>query len=836
MRGATGGPGGAPEPSEAQLDALLDALSRDEKVSLLSGEDTWRVPGVPRLGIPRIVTSDGPAGVRGRSFNSGASPSFPCATSLGASWDPDLVAELGDALGREARHLGVDVLLAPTVNLHRHPLAGRNFECFSEDPVLTAALACAYIGGVQASRVACCIKHLACNDSEFERHTISSEVDEATLREMYLLPFEAAVAAGVWSIMAAYNKLNGTYASEHRWLLDGVLRDGWGFDGVVISDWFATHTTAEALEAGLDLEMPGPSLLRGRALSEALASRELDEATLDRSVRRMLRLAARTAGLDGAPRPARERLETPVLKRLLRRAGAAGMVLLRNDGTLPLSTEKATSVALIGPGADHGTFQGGGSAQVNPPEVLGILPALRDALGPSVEVGFARGCVLPEWPEPLAAPLATTPEGDPGVLVEYLPRDDPDRAPLDSEVARQLRLVYINRVTPGLGNDDVLVRVRARLGPRESGTHQLRVIGSGAVRLSIDRAAVFEGRWSLRGSATFSGLQEAATVPVELEAGALHELELEFEPDVAKGVVRLELTVTPPDPPELMDSAVDLARSSDVAVVVVGSPAGWETEGRDRSTMHLPGRQDELVARVAAANPKTVVVLNAGAPVAMQWADDVAAIVAMWFPGQEMGGALADVLTGAVNFSGRQPTTFWVDQHDAPSDASYPGHDGVVAYEERWNFGYRHRDGDRRTPPRFAFGYGLSYSSMTLGQPTLEMDGEGDELSYTIRVPVTHRSGPAGREVVQVYVTSGRPEGPAYQLRGFAGVPLEPGETREAVVVVRRSALRQWSADGWKLPKGPLTALVGTSARELPFALTLPDPAPSGRHPGQQAR
>ena len=276
-------------------------LSLEEKVSLLAGEDVWRLPAVERASIPSLVMTDGPSGARGQSFISGRSACFPCGTALAATWDPGLVTEVAAELGREARRAGAHVLLGPTVNLHRHPLGGRNFECFSEDPELTGQIAAAYVTGVQSTGVACCVKHLACNDSEFQRHTISSQVDEAVLRELYLRPFEQAVRAGAWAVMAAYNKLNGTHAAEHPWLLTQVLRDEWGFDGVVISDWFATHTTTEALAAGLDVEMPGPARYRGQAAVEAVREGLLPEKTVDRSVERVLRLIAADPSVPGRP-------------------------------------------------------------------------------------------------------------------------------------------------------------------------------------------------------------------------------------------------------------------------------------------------------------------------------------------------------------------------------------------------------------------------------------------------------------------------------------------------------------------------------------------------------
>lgn len=826
-------PGPGSKPGEDRLDALVSAMTLAEKVSLLAGMDIWRLPPLQRLGIPGLVMSDGPAGVRGGSFLSGRSVSFPCATALAATWDPDLVHDIGLALGAEARDKGVNVLLAPTVNLHRHPLGGRNFECFSEDPVLTARMAEAYITGVQANQVACCLKHLVCNDSEFERHTISSEVDDATLREMYLVPFETGAAAGVWSIMASYNRLNGIHTSEHPWLLDGLLRGEWAWDGVVVSDWFATHTTAEAMEAGLDVEMPGPSRFRGEALVQAVTEGAVDISVLDRSVTRVLRLIDRTVGLDATSSPAvggrglspMQPVDREAAEALVRRAGARSMVLLKNDrAVLPLDPGRLKTVALIGAGADVGTFQGGGSAEVNPAHVSAILPALAEALGDGVDLRFERGCVMSEWPQPLAAPMITTPSGEPGADISFHLAGDSDDQTLSTETARHLQLVFIGDVIDGHSNDDVVIRATADIHPRDTGTCLLSMSGTGTVRAHVDGEFVAEGSWQAPGGIVFGLAGNAVRVPLELVAGTTRRLEIEFRPSPAKGLTRMDVAFTPPDSGDLQKRASELARQADVAVVVAGSPPGWESEGRDRSTMTLPGDQDDLIDAVATANPNTVVVLNAGAPVSMPWVDRVAAVLVAWFPGQEIGASLADVLTGRANPSGHLPTTFPVSEQDVASAPYYPGADGKVFYGERSNFGYRYRPGGEPPKPLFPFGHGLSYSRFELGTPEITVTGAGEESVYEVSVPVSHEGGPAGRQVVQVYVSSGRPEGPVMQMQGFGAVELEPGRTGRVTVTIPRRRLRIWSGTGWKIPPGPLQAWAGTSAADLPYRFELPGP------------
>lgn len=816
-----------------RAEAALPQLTRGEKVALLAGADTWRVAPIERLGIAGLVMSDGPTGVRGGSFVTGRSASFPAGVALAATWDPALVAEVGRALGREARDRGVHVLLAPTVNLHRHPLGGRNFECFSEDPELTSQLACAYIAGVQSEGVACCVKHLVGNESEYQRRTISSEIDEAVLRELYLRPFEDAVLAGVWSTMASYNRLNGTHTSEHPWLLTELLRDEWGFDGVVVSDWWATHSTSAALAAGLDIEMPGPTRYRGQAVLDALRDGRLDEADLDRAARRVLRLIDRTAGtgtqgaVPGAPAD---------VARLIRTAGARGMVLLQNRAALPLVASELRTVAVIGPLADAEQFQGGGSTQVSPPRISRILPSLRDALGPAVQVTFERGCLLPDWPQPLGPPLLRTQDGDDGAILEYRLAASPDAAPFAVDHPRALQLTWLGQMAAGHANDELLVRACGVIHPADDGPHQIAVAATGPVRVLIDGDKLPEpepGPPATPGADPPSASSGKRLV-ADLSAGQAAELVVEFTPAPGSAHARLQVGLVPPgstglagpDDAGLLDRAVAAAAAADAVLVVAGSPAGWETEGRDRPAMALPGAQDELIAAVCAANPRTVVALNAGAPCSMPWAGQAGAILQVWFPGQEIGAALADVVTGAVNPSGKLPTTFPAGLDGLPVAPYYPGADGRVEYAERFAVGYRRlagTDGEPGPPPHFAFGHGLSYSSFELGAPEVRRLGGGPEPGWEITVPVTNTAGPAGREVVQVYAMSARPDRPALELKGFAAVDAGPGETVRARITVARRRLRRWGPAGWEFPAGPVKVRIGTSSADLPLEAELPE-------------
>jgi len=379
-----------------RIDDLLGRLDLDEKASLTAGVDMWHGAAVDRVGIPALKVTDGPVGARGAHWVGTTSACAPCGSALGATWNPDLVEMVGLVLGEEARSKQADVLLAPTVNLHRHPLAGRNFECYSEDPLLSARLATAFVRGVQSTGVAACIKHFVANDSEFERHTMSSEVDEVSLRELYLLPFEAAVLdADVRCVMTAYNRLNGTYCAESEWLLQTVLKGEWGFDGVVMSDWWGAKSPASA-EGGLDLEMPGPSIHLGTTVAERVRAGELEETVVDEMARRMLHLLEWTGRLDTPERPPEASVDRPEHAAVLRRAAEEAVVLLRNDAVdgstvLPIDPDRLRRLAVIGPNADAPTILGGGSATVNPHHSVTVLEGLRRRMPDGVEIRYEPG-------------------------------------------------------------------------------------------------------------------------------------------------------------------------------------------------------------------------------------------------------------------------------------------------------------------------------------------------------------------------------------------------------------------------------------------------------------
>ncbi|GGZ37859.1 beta-glucosidase family protein [Streptomyces poonensis] len=794
------------------LDRLIGELGLDQKVRLLTGATTWRTAGEPGIGLREMVTSDGPAGVRGEAWDERrTSVLLPSASALGAMWDEELVERLGGLLATEAARKGVDVVLAPTLNLHRSPLGGRHFECFSEDPELTGRTGAALIRGIQALGVAATAKHYVGNDSETDRLTVDVRVSERTLREVYLAPFEAAVEAGVWLVMAGYNAVGGTTMTASP-LLAEPLKGEWGFDGVAVSDWAAVRTTEETGRAALDLAMPGPDSPWGASLVRAVKDGLVTEDAVDEKVRRLLRLAGRVGALE----PHRPR-RVPVAasrdnRALLRRAVSAGSVLLRNSGVLPLDPAGLSTVAVVGVHAASPRVQGGGSAGVFCSDVVTPLAGVRARLRGRTRVVYEPGPAPESPPDPLGIDRCTDPEsGAPGVLLRVLDAAGRELYAEHRFSGRQLE--------PGLPPGAHTVEIGAVLHPHRPGEWAFGVGGFGRMTLTVD------GRTLLAGE--FPGdTDDPAVVHVNPPVHAARTVLTTERP--VHVVARRELvpgrgratvvTAAPPqpDPATALADAVRAARDADAAIVVVGTTEHSETEGYDRTGLSLGGHQDELVRAVAAANPRTVVVVNSGGPVELPWRREAGAVLLTWFPGQEAGAGLADVLFGLAEPGGRLPTTWAASLADAPVTRTRPV-DGRLDYAEGLHIGHRAwlRAGRE---PAYWFGHGLGYTTWeytAVEAPAHVAAGE----PFTVRVTVRNTGTRAGREVVQVYLA--RPdsavERPVRWFAGYAAVRADAGRTASAEVVVGPRALRHWSeADhGWATEPGPFRLMVGRSAGDV---------------------
>jgi beta-glucosidase len=876
---ASGRAGSQPAHSPAHLPADLTV---HDKALLLTGADSWRTQGAEALGLRPMIMSDGPAGVRGVVLDERQpSSSLPCPSALGATWDPELVRELAAALGAEARRKGVDVLLAPTINLMRTPLGGRGFECFAEDPVLTAALAVAFVRGVQGAGVAATAKHFVGNDSETERWSYDARIAESVLRELYLVPFEACVReAGVALVMAAYNKVNGIPMTEHARLLRDVLKGEWGFDGVVTSDWHAARSTAGTALAALDLAMPGPDGPWGGQLAAAVADGSVTADVLDDKVIRLLRLAGRVGavlpggddpvlpggddppgpprvpaaradlrpavaagsgfaaspgpvpslgtGFAASPHPAPALDPGPVPSlvdpALLRRAAAASFVLLRNenDAALPIDPALVGRVAVIGPNAVRPAIHGGGSAVVMPTAVSTPAAALTAALAGQAEVTVAPGCQT--WvvvPEPDAGSLRDPASGEPGLRLEFRDRDG---GLLAAEHRTSTALAWWDQIPPGIGwGLGGSITVITSFRPQSTGPHLLGAAGIGHLTLTVDGTVVADGATAVPDDPV-----EAMARPGEirataaLEAGRQAEIRLEFRPAAdGEGPLALRLGIVPAaDEDTMLAEAEQAAARADAAVVVVGSPPMTESEGFDRRTLALPGRQDELVRRVAAVNRRTVVVVNAGMPVLAPWADQVAAVLYAWLPGQAMGEALADVLLGRAEPGGRLPVTLPATEADCPVLHAVP-RDGVISYDEGLLIGYRGYDASLARP-HFPFGHGLGYTTWAYESLRAETSGVAAGEDLCLVVTVRNTGSRAGREVVQAYLAAPPGDGggaarPPRALAAFASVNAQPGASADVALRVPARAFARWDEDtaGWVWPAGRFTLHVGRSSRDL---------------------
>ncbi|MGO4783531.1 beta-glucosidase [Cryobacterium sp. W22_MBD10_FK3] len=806
------------EADTARLSALIDQLTLQEKVQLLTGRDFWTTWPIEKIGLRRLLVSDGPSGVRGEVWDE-RSPSLnlPSGTALASTWDGEMAARYGAMSAVEARRKGVDVVLGPTINLHRSPLGGRHFEAFSEDPQLTAEMAAAYVAGVQDNGVGATPKHYIANDYETERFTASTEVSDRALRELYLLAFEKAVTEShAWLVMSSYNSINGVTATENE-LLETPLNSEWGFDGVVVSDWTGVRST-DAARASQDLEMPGPDGFWGAALVAAVEAGEVDVADIDRKVLRILRLAARVGALEGfdAVQAVPVTVEDGIA--FAREAATAGSVLLRNENrSLPLAADALSRVAVIGHNALYARTQGGGSATVLPETIITPVDGIRAAL-PDAEVTYSIGAVVQEGIAEL--PLATIVNpatGTPGMLVRFLAADG---SVLFTEDRLATSLVYFGGDAPVTTADSI--ELSMTWTPTDTGTVPFGFASVGPGRILVGGVVVHEGEGLSAGGDLGANLMSPPSVVTRIDAVAGEPLDLAVvfdlssRDDTMAGVfgITVGIEADDSDPEGLLAEAVAAARVADVAIVVVGTNAQVESEGFDRSDLDLPGRQDELVRAVVAANPRTIVVVNSGSPVLLPWRGDVQAILLTYFGGQEYGNALADMLFGQAEPGGRLPTTWPKQLADVPVLDVTPVN-GVLRYDEGIHIGYRAwlKAG---TEPAYEFGFGLGYTEWELGEPTIAPTVSAGTDGW-LSLSVTNTGDRAGKQVVQVYLSRADSaiDRPVRWLAGFAAVSLEAGASALLELGLPARAFANWD-EGWQYETGSFAVHVGTSVTNTP--------------------
>ncbi len=813
-------------PLEIRVEDLLGRLTLDEKVALMAGSAPFTLHGVSRLGVPAVRVTDGPTGVR--SQEGAAATVFPVGVAMAATWNPDLTAEVAAAIAREALALNNQVVLAPTINIVRTPLWGRAFETYSEDPFLAGVLGAAYIDGLQGEGVGASLKHYAVNNQEVGRMTLSAQVDERTLREIYLAGFEIAVkTAHPWTVMAAYNRVNGTYATEHDHLLNDILKGEWGWDGVVVSDWGAVHATVPAACGGTDLEMPGPPRWFGEALLAAAHSGAAPDYRIDDAARRMIRLILRTGVLDGRPAPDGE-LRTSRHRAIAARAAEEAVVLLKNEGDLlPLDPTALRTLAVVGPNAAASRIQGGGSSQVRGVRGVSILQAIGDLLGERADVLHADGGDNEPVP-PAARPEMFSPDaarGAVGLTCEYFADTGFVGPPYRAGVERGVGKLVSAQALSGRNEGLAALRWSGWFWPERAGRHEFAVRAPGACRLRLDGADLIGlDTPGVADTMDILGTSVARRIAaVDLAAGAGYPITLEYvRPADLADLAWEQVFVGVRSPRGSIDEAASLAARADAAVVVIGAASTSEGEGYDRAGLDLPGDQNALVEAVLAANARTIVVLTNGAPYALPWIDHAPAVLEAWLGGEEGPHALARILFGDAQPCGRLPVTFPRRLEDTPAHPYYPGGDTAV-YGEGLFVGYRHFDRAAQ-PPLFPFGHGLTYTSFAysgLEAPEQVTAGEAVDIVFTL----TNIGLRPGKETAQLYV---RPRGPSVErpvkeLKGFAKVALAPGERREVRMRLDARAFSFYDPGrhAWIAEPGAYDLLICASAADIELQTTV---------------
>jgi beta-glucosidase len=799
-------------PKRADIDkrvgAILKQMTLEEKIDTIGGVNAFYVRANPRLGLPEFKMADGPFGIR----KSGPSTTYAAGIALAASWDVDLALRVGKMLGRDARARGVHFLLAPAANIYRAPMCGRNFEYFGEDPFLASRMAVAYIKGVQSQGVSATIKHFLGNNSELDRHHTSSDMDERTMREIYLPTFEAAVReAQVGAIMDSYNLVNGVHMTENHRLNHQVVKQEWGFEGIIMSDWDATYDGVAAANAALDLEMPSGKFMNRATLLPAIEQGKVSVATIDDKVRRILRTAIRFGWLEREQTDRTWPLFPAEGRKLALETARASMVLLKNQGNwLPLDKAKIKSVVAIGPDAYPAVPVGGGSAQASPFVAVSYLQGLVEALAGSATVTWSRGVVpLTEIFETTVFATAAT-GGQPGLKAEYFDNPDLTGAATRTRIDEHVSFSWDRPNGWPIGQGRAgSARWTGYFIPAASGAYRFAVssYGLNQYRLYVDGKPVFDRT---------AQPQPIGLATLKLQAGRAYAIRLEYlhrdhHARMGMGVRKVSELIEP--------GAKKLAAAADVAVVLAGFDPSNESEGFDR-TFELPAGQDELIDMVRGANKNTIVVVTAGGGVDMtKWVDGIRAIVQAWYPGQEGGTALAQLLFGDFSPSGKLPATFERQFEDSAVYRSYaPQDDKRIPYREGVFLGYRHFD-RVKTKPLFPFGHGLSYTTFKYSGLTVTPALMPDNGVVTVAFDLTNTGKREGAEVAQLYVGDGHAPvpRPMKELKGFAKVSLKPGEGKRVQISLDRRALSYFDekTKQWKAEPGDFEVLVGSSAQQI---------------------
>jgi beta-glucosidase len=814
---------------EARVNDLLSKMTLEEKIDYLGGYQGFYIMPIQRLGIPAIKMSDGPVGVR----NYGPTTNYPAGIEMAATWNPDIVTKVGEAFGRDARARGVHILLAPGINIYRSPMNGRNFEYYGEDPYLTGKMAAAYIRGVQSQKVVATVKHYAGNNQEWDRNRVSSDIDERTLREIYLPGFEAAVKEGnVGALMTSYNLVNGVHASQNNHLINEILKGDWGFKGLVMSDWGSVYDGVGAANGGLDLEMPSGAFMNKKNLLPAVKNGTVKEATIDDKVRRMLTVIMKFGFYDNEQTDKNIALDNPQNSQIALQGAREGIVLLKNDQKiLPLDRSKVKTIAVIGPNANI-VPAGGGSSYTTTFHSVSAVAGITTLAGEKTKVVYSpgieessdnssfrnsvfyssknvQGVVTPEQ--------AFQSEANRGLWAEYFDNRDLMGEPKVSRMDKQINFTWTKAPIKDIPNENFSARWTGLIKPVKTGDVEFLVRGDDGYRLYLNDKLLLD-KWQDQGA-------NNETVVARMEANKIYQVKLEYYQ--AGGEAEIKLGWHDAVPLQ-NNEAINLAAKSDVAIVCVGYNRNNESEGSDR-TFTLPRGQEDLIKAIAKVNPNTIVVLSSGGNVAsVNWLGDVKGLVHAWYSGQEGGTALAEILFGVQNPSGKLPASFEKRWEDNPTFNNYydADKDKRVEYKEGLMIGYRYYD-TKNVEPLFPFGFGLSYTTfeyknlkVTPGVVSLKGDPK-----VTVTFSVKNTGSHDGAEVSQVYVreVKSKVERPYKELKGFNKVFLKAGETKTVSVQLDRRAFSYYDVaqKAWVADPGNFEVLVGSSSKDIRIKGTL---------------
>ena len=779
-------------------------MTLEEKANMLGGDTTaFDSKPLPRLGIPALRMTDGPNGVRW-----GKSTAFPVGVCLASTWDTSLVYQMAQALGRETKAQGRNVLLGPCVNIHRDPRAGRNFESYGEDPYLAARTAVSYIKGLQSENIIATVKHFACNNQEFERNSIDARIDERTIREIYFPAFKAAIQEGEsWAVMSAYNRLNGLYASSNTWLLKNVLKEEWGFKGFVMSDWGAVHSIVPTMYAGMDIEMPSGRYMNVENTVLAIQEGRMKESHIDDKIRRMLRSMFAMNLIENEIPEGGEVLTLEHLEIALKVA-ESGIVLLKNErNLLPLNLKNIKSLAVIGPNAARLRTGGGGSSRVEAGGATSPLKALQEA-APQLNIIYSPGVIVDSDMNVISKKYLKTPDGKPGLLGEYYNNADFFGLPVKTQVDTVIDFWWQGKSPENIALDNFSIRWTGQLTASESGLYLIGINSDDGTRIYLDEKLTVDN-WG-------DHAMETKTAQVEFIAGDPKSIAIEFfehKGDAGAILMWQKVEAQP------IDEAVQAAKESDAAILFMGFSDRDESEGRDRRSNAFPDDQVELIKKVSKVNKNVVVVFNSGAGVLMDdWVNDVPAIIESWYPGLMGGYAIADILLGNVNPSGKLVTTFFEKEQDIPSINNYPGSEDQLFYDEGLFVGYRHYD-KNDIEPLYPFGHGLSYTEFKYSDLKISDRKIQKEESLFVTFTVQNTGDWSGSEVVQLYLKDNQSsvERPVQELKGFSKLQLDPGEKKEVTLELPPESMEFWDPGtrSWKSEEGKFTVFIGSSSRDI---------------------